>query len=117
MLLEAPNPLVALGGLIGPVGPIEAVESNGISTELYGRIPIQPVLRVLSVLSATAVIAAVAGDLHSRFGSICGPCRTSRILWEDRISCINEVSFKIKDTLLPSSSCSRGRSGSPTTWS
>jgi len=51
MLLEPPNQLlllVALGGLIGPVGPIEAVESNGNSTELYGRIiPIQPVLRGL----------------------------------------------------------------------
>jgi len=51
MLLEPPNQLlllVALGGPIGPVSPIEAVESNGISTELYGRnIPIQPVLRGL----------------------------------------------------------------------
>ena len=131
-----------LGGPMGPVGLIEAVESNEISTELYGRnipiqlmpailmrgpdcridaasstesipwragsilciwdqvggrfqwnstelygriIPIQPVLRVLLVLSATAVIAAVAGDLHSQFGLICGPCRTIRILWEDRI--------------------------------
>jgi len=41
MLLVAPNQLlllVTLGGPIGPVGPIEAVESNGNSTELYGRI-------------------------------------------------------------------------------
>jgi len=41
MLLLAPNQLlllVALGGPIGHVGPIETVESNGISTELYGRL-------------------------------------------------------------------------------
>jgi len=52
MLLVAPNQLlllVALGGPIGPVGPIEAVESNGISTELYGRISntTAPLLAVL----------------------------------------------------------------------
>ena len=38
MLLGAPNQLlllVALGGLIGPVGSIESVESNGVSTGLY----------------------------------------------------------------------------------
>jgi len=33
-------------------------------------------LEGLSVLSATAVNATVALDLHSRFGSICGPFRT-----------------------------------------
>jgi len=44
------------------------------STEVHGRIiPMQPVLRVLSVLSATAVDAAAALDHHSRFGPICGP--------------------------------------------
>jgi len=38
MLLEPPNQLLLLVALVGPIGPIEAVESNGISTELYGRI-------------------------------------------------------------------------------
>jgi len=64
------------------------------------KLPIQLVMRVVSVLPVTAVNAVVALDLHSRFGLICGPCRTIRILWEDRISCIDEVSFKIKGTLL-----------------
>jgi len=41
MLLVAPNRSVDLEGLIGPVGPIEAVEPNGVSTELCGRIPTQ----------------------------------------------------------------------------
>jgi len=51
------------------------------STESFGRIsiPIRPVLRVLSVLPATSVNAVVALDLHSRFGSICGPCRMIRM--------------------------------------
>ena len=72
MLLVAPNRSVDLEGLIGPVGPIGAVESNGISTELYGRIiPIQPVLRVLSMLPATAV--AAAGMPPQSIESICGP--------------------------------------------
>jgi len=73
MLLGAPNQLlllVALGGPIGPVGPIEAVEFNGISTELYGIIPMQPVLRVLSILPATAVAAAVAPPQSIRIETV-----------------------------------------------
>ena len=70
VLLEPPNLLGALGGLIGPVGPIEAVESNGISTELYGRIPIQLGLRVLSIRPATAVAAAVAPPQSIRIDAV-----------------------------------------------
>jgi len=58
-------------GPIGLVGPIGAVESNGVSTGLYYCNTTG--LEGLSVLSAYAVDAAVALDLHSRFGSICGP--------------------------------------------
>jgi len=56
----------------------------------------QLVLRVLSVLPAAAINAAVALDLHSQFGSICGLCRTIRILWEDRISLLVQTMCPLK---------------------
>ena len=66
-----------LGGQINPICTygIEAVESNRISTESFGRIsiPIQPVLRGLLVLSATASIAAVALFSSTVVDPSCGP--------------------------------------------
>jgi len=90
------------GESVGPVGPIEAVESNGNSTELYGRdIPIQPVLRVLSVLPATAV-DAVASTVNSNRN--CGPWRSIRMPLQgiqiESIPMEEEVSFILKDTPL-----------------
>ena len=72
--------LVALGGLIrllyGANRGCGIFQKN--STELYGRNDSNTTgLEGLSVLSATAVNAALALDLHSRFGSICGPWRTN----------------------------------------
>jgi len=114
MLLEPPNQLPLLVALVGQISrsicrsrlwnPREIPQSC-----MEEFIPIQPVLRGLSILPATAVDAAVAlppqsirietVGLGDRSGSGSGS------------SCIDEVSFKIKDTLL---FCSRDRSR--TTW-
>jgi len=74
MLLGAPNQLLLLVALVGQINlyiyvcvcirsrlwnPIE------IHGGVWKNIPMQPVLRVLSVLPATAIDAAVALDLHS----------------------------------------------------
>jgi len=96
MLLVAPNRSVDLEGLIGPVGPIGAVESNGISTELCGRIvPMQPVLRGLSILPAVAVAAAAAPPQSIRIDAVGLGGRSASAFGS---SCVDEVSFKIKDT-------------------
>ena len=56
-----------LGGLIGPVGPIEAVESNGISTGAAWRqhAPMRPMPECLSASSATAIVAVLQGPPQS----------------------------------------------------
>jgi len=78
MLLVAPNRSVNLEGLIGPLYRIDlwwkSIEFHGaVWRVIYSN---NGSLRGLSVLSAYAVNAAVALDLHSRFESICGPWRT-----------------------------------------
>jgi len=62
--------------------------------------PMQPDLRVLSVLPAAAVNAAAALDLHSRFGLICRPWKVnpdSCVGDPDRFESSGE-SFVSKDT-------------------
>jgi len=58
-------------------------------------LPIRPVLRGESMLLLAPNPWIL---LYSWFVSNCRPCRSIRILWKDRISCIDKVSFKIKDT-------------------
>jgi len=115
MLLVAPDPTSCLGGLIGPVGPIEAVDSNGISTESIGRIfysnatGLEGLFRHLNrccyghriPMHLEGLGSASTVDSHRSVGLV------DRSGW---IS-IDEVSFKIKDTL-----CSRDQSGSRTAW-
>jgi len=58
VLLEPPNQCLDLEGLIGPAFRIDAVESNGISTELYGRFPIQLLPAILMEGPACQIGAA-----------------------------------------------------------
>ena len=79
MLPVAPNRSLGLEGLIDPACGIDlrwkSIEFHGAEWRvIYSN---NGGLRGLSVLSAYAVNAAVALDLHSRFGSICGPWRTN----------------------------------------
>jgi len=84
-------------GPIGLVGPIGAVESNGVSTELYGRIPIQPDSSPLATGANRATGSNV--DWRAFFWILDSQrldCRPWRI--DPNGSLVDEVSFKIKDT-------------------
>ena len=120
MLLEAPNRSTTttssfLGGPWGPiglVGPIGAVESNGVSTGLYYSNTTG--LEGLSVLSATAIDAVVALSTVDSDRSVGLVGRSECLYRPIRIPLVDEVSFKIKDTFQSfQSTCDRSRN----TWS
>jgi len=102
MLLVAPDPTSRLGDLIGPVGLIKAVDSNGLSTELYGVFPIQPMPECLSASSATAINAVLEGPLppQSIRIDLWALNGQSRCLYRSiQIPLVDEVSFKNKGHL------------------
>jgi len=122
MLLEQANQLLLLAALVGPIGcyieQTDAVESSGRYPQScmkdYNTAGLE------GVAASTGAIRATGSNMWRACGS--STANSNRAVGlEDQsrsyvgigsLSCIDEVSFKIKDTF----QCARDRSGSRTTW-